>query len=376
MIVSSDRFLEGSAQPNCSAALRIGLYTSSLPHSHRKPPGVDVFVDRLAERLARRGHNVVLFTYSPPLAGRSYELRALEPPSRATSRLQRMFLAPIALNALDTNGLDILHLHGDDWFYVRRRLPTVRTFHGSALYEARHAARARRRAGQYVTFGFEFVAARLATRSYGVIPGDGPGYGTAGHLPLAVDLPMVESFRRPRPPSVLFVGTWAGRKRGRLLHEVFLREVLPRVPDARLVMVSDHCEPGTNVDWVPRPSDDELGKLYRSASVFCLPSSYEGFGLPYIEAMAHGTPVIAASNPGSRFILDGGRYGVLTGDEALGGQIAALLLDEGARTAIARAGRSRAADFGWEDLIDRHERVYREAMAAFNGSRDARATAG
>lgn len=357
--------------PGGSRALRIGLYTSSLPQSHRKPPGVDVFVDRLAEQLASRGHDVTLFSYSRAAARRSYELRTLSPEKIATSNLRRMLIAPLRLNLIDTSGLDVLHLHGDDWFYLRRRLPTVRTFHGSAIYEARYAARARRRAWQYATYGLEIAASRIATRAYGVIPGDGPRYGTAGHLPLGVDLPTDHGFRRAGPPTVLFVGTWMGRKRGSLLHEIFLRDVLPRIPDARLVMVSDHCEPAPNVDWFRRPSDDELAELYRSAWVFCLPSVYEGFGIPFIEAMAHGTPVVATSNPGSRFVLDEGRYGALVDDESLGRQIATLLEDDRARLAIAHAGLSRAAQFNWDGVLDQHEAAYREAIAAFRSPRAA-----
>lgn len=351
--------------------LRIGVYTSSLQSSHRKPPGVDVFVDRLAEHLARRGHEVTVFTYTPATARRSYEHHVLEPESTATSRIRRMLVAPVRLNALDTSHLDVLHLHGDDWFYLRRRTPTIRTFHGSALYEARYATRARRRASQYVTYGLELLAARLATTAYGVIPEDGPGYRTAGHLPLAVELREPDSadrFHRTGPPTVLFVGTWAGRKRGALLHQIFRRDVLSRLPDARLIMVSDHCEPARNVEWLARPTDEELADLYRSAWVFCLPSSYEGFGLPYIEAMAHGTPVVATSNPGSRFVLDGGRYGVIADDESLGARLAALLDDEAGRTTLADAGLRRAHEFGWQQLIEQHERAYRDAMAAFRGA--------
>lgn len=368
MTASLHSTLGSGAQRNAGRSLRIGLYTSSLAPSHRKPPGVDVFVDRLAERLARRGHEVTVFTYTASAMPRTYQLRTLSPAKTATSRLRRMFVAPIRLNEVDTSGLDVLHLHGDDWFYVRRRVPTVRTFHGSALYEARYATRARRRASQYLTYGLELVAAQLATCAYGVIPGDGPGYRTTGHLPLGVDLPAVDRvdfFRRPEPPTVLFVGTWAGRKRGAFLHQVFARAVLPRVPNARLIMVSDRCEPAPNVTWLDRPTDEELDALYRAAWVFCLPSSYEGLGLPYIEAIAHGTPVVATSNPGSRFVLGSGRHGVITDDARLGDQIAALLLDDGARTAFAQAGLRRAADFGWDDVLDSHERAYRDAIAAF-----------
>src|SRR5262249_19792519 len=151
---------------------------------------------------------------------------------------------------LDVTRLDVLHLHGDDWFFLRRTVPTVRTLHGSAFYEARHATSARRRAVQYVTYGLEHLAAGLATGSYGVNPDPGPGPGRTGPLPLAAALPAAWSPGRGGPPLILFVGTWEGRKRGRLLHESFLREVRTVHPDARLVMVSDRCEPARGVVWI------------------------------------------------------------------------------------------------------------------------------
>jgi len=353
-----------------ASPLRIGLYTSSLPQSHAKPPGVDVFVDRLGEQLARRGHHVQMITYSPAGEPRTYELSRLEPACTATSRLRRLTVAPLRLNALDTGGLDVLHLHGDDWFYFRRRVPTIRTLHGSALYEARHATRGLRRAAQYVTYGLERVSLALATASYGVNPDPGPGAGRTGYLPLGVDLPAAWSAARPGPPLVLFVGTWEGRKRGRFLHEAFIRDVLPEHPSARLVMVCDRCESRSpSVEWIPRPSDHELAALYRAAWVFCMPSSYEGFGLPYLEAMAHATPVIATANPGARFVLAAGRYGMIADDGLLGRELAALLGDTRRRSELAVAGRERAAEFSWDVQLDRHERAYRAAIAAFGSSR-------
>jgi glycosyltransferase involved in cell wall biosynthesis len=357
-----------------SESLRIGHYTSALPEAQRKPGGVDVAVDRLAERLAQRGHKIVMFSYSLPEGERSYELRKLAPTSTATSRLRRMFVAPARLNSLDTSDLDVLHLHGDDWFYVHRSIPTVRTFYGSCLYEAQHAVRARRRVAMYTAYVLELLSSRLATRSYGLLPRPGPGYRQVGDLPPGFDLPPLQSLDRMDPPTVLFVGTWGGRKRGQMLHAAFMRDVLPRIPEARLVMVSEYCEPGPGVEFIARPSDDELAQLYTSAWVFCLPSSYEGFGIPYLEAMAYGTPVVATRNEGSQFILDGGRYGLLVGEEELGGRIAALLLDPGRRAEMARAARARAAAFGWDDVLNRHEHAYREAIAAFRATRKSTAS--
>ena len=64
--------------------------------------------------------------------------------------------------------------------------------------------------------------------------------------------------------------------------------------------------------------DAELASLYRRAWAYVTPSTYEGFGLPYLEAMACGTPVVATPNPGSVEILDHGKYGVLAADEEFG----------------------------------------------------------
>ncbi len=60
-----------------------------------------------------------------------------------------------------------------------------------------------------------------------------------------------------------------------------------------------------------RLSDDELADEYGRAWVFCLPSSYEGFGIPYAEAMTAGLPVVATPNVGARYVTDEGAVGSL-----------------------------------------------------------------
>jgi phosphatidyl-myo-inositol alpha-mannosyltransferase len=348
-------------------SLRIGVFSASLPRSGHKPGGVDIHIHRLANRLVERGHAVRVASFSPAPANARYETVALRPRDLGEHTLARLTLVSAAYNLLDTSDLDVVHLHGDDWLYLRRRwVPTVRTFHGSALLEARHATRARRRARQLVCFGLELMASRLATGSYGLIPGDGKPYRVRGPLPIGVDPPDDSAADRARSlhPTVLFVGTWEGRKRGQLLHDAFQCQVLARVPNARLQMVC--AEPpatgAEGVEWIGAPEDAELAELYRQAWVFCLPSSYEGFGLPYLEAMAHGTPVVATPNPGARHVLAEGRYGALVEPAQLGETIACLLLDEQARLELARSGLGRAREFSWDAALDAHERAYADAI--------------
>jgi len=363
-------------------ALRIGIFSASLPRPGRKPGGVDVHVHRLANRLAGRGHRVRVASFSPAPADARYEAVALTPAGLGERTLARISVVSAAFNLVDTSDLDVVHVHGDDWLYLRRGLPTVRTFHGSALMEARHATRARRRALQLACFGLELAAARLATASYGLIPGDGRPYRVRGPLPIGVDVqpalattphgvdvPRTAGGERDGPPTVLFVGTWNGRKRGRLLCEAFVRDVRPRVPDARLQMVCDELPAApAGVEWVPAPDDATLAELYRRAWVFCLPSSYEGFGLPYLEAMAHGVPVLATPNPGARHVL-AGDAGLLVEPARLGAEIARVLLDGERRRELALRARERARAFSWDAALDAHERAYLDAIVRYGSRR-------
>jgi phosphatidyl-myo-inositol alpha-mannosyltransferase len=341
------------------------MFHSTLPEPRRKPGGVEVFVHRLSQHLVGRGHAVTVFSLSPSPSDAGYDVSWPAAHVPARSKIRRLTEVPARLNCIDTARLDILHLHGDDWFFFRRRLPTVRTFYGSAFEEARHGAGAKRRASQAAIFGLEVVAARLATRSYGIAPGWERTYRLSGLLPCGVDVPEHTENRRAERPTILFVGTWDGRKRGRYLHEVFSRDVRTAVPDAQLWMVSDRCEECEGVRWIETPSDDELTSLYGQAWTFCLPSTYEGFGIPYIEAMAQGTPVVASPNPGAKHVLGVGRAGLIARDGELGGALVRSLLDEELRRQLSSAGRARAHDFAWQRVVQAHEAAYDETIAVW-----------
>jgi phosphatidylinositol alpha-mannosyltransferase len=340
------------------------MFQSALPVPGRKPGGVDVFVDRLAQRLALRGHDVQMISLGPAPSGARYAHQRLSGNSRDIG-LQRLLTVPLRLNRLDTSGLDVLHLHGDDWFFVRRRVPTIRSFYGSALHEARHATRLRRRASHRMIFGLELVSARLATRSYSVGPGWRRLYSLSGTLDCGIELSEASDQQdRSAAPSILFVGTWEGRKRGRFLHDVFLHEVRPRLPDAQLWMVSDECVPADGVKWLYGPSDEVLADLYERAWVFCLPSTYEGFGIPYLEAMARGLPVVSSPNIGSRYVLGRSYAGLVADDANLGAALLRLLADGDRRSRMGQAGRLRAGDFTWRRVLDAHEEAYEQTIAA------------
>ena len=96
----------------------------------------------------------------------------------------------------------------------------------------------------------------------------------------------------------------------------------------------------------------------------CLPSAYEGFGRPYVEAMAAGTLVVSTPNPGAREVLDAGRYGVLTDEASLGATLVRVLQSPETRAEFETRALEYVSRFDWDVVAAAYERVYAEVMAA------------
>ena len=120
-------------------------------------------------------------------------------------------------------------------------------------------------------------------------------------------------------------------------------------------LVAELTRRGADVrGYVPK---DELVRLYQSAACLVFPSRYEGFGLPVVEAMACGTPVVAAPEPALEEVA--GDAAIFTDD-----------LAEGVRRALAErerlsaAGLERAKAFSWRETARLTADVYRRMLAA------------
>jgi glycosyltransferase involved in cell wall biosynthesis len=163
--------------------------------------------------------------------------------------------------------------------------------------------------------------------------------------------------RRTKEPSILFVGSLDGRKRGRFLLDGFVQHVQERHPDATLTIVGDGVAAYRGVTCLTGVTDAQLARLYQRSWVYASPSTYEGFGLPYLEAMACGTPVVATANSGSLEVLDRGRYGLLPTEEEFITTVTSLLSDDARRVALAAAGITRASEYSLTRMLDGYEQV-------------------
>ena len=110
-------------------------------------------------------------------------------------------------------------------------------------------------------------------------------------------------------------------------------------------------------------SDLELRRLYRNATAFVYPSLYEGFGLPALEAMAAGTPVVASAAASLPEVI--GRAGLLVEEgttEAWADAMWRIADDSDLRRTLTAAGAERVRDFTWASAAADTEAVYREVL--------------
>ncbi|HVW09098.1 MAG TPA: glycosyltransferase family 1 protein [Bryobacteraceae bacterium] len=110
-------------------------------------------------------------------------------------------------------------------------------------------------------------------------------------------------------------------------------------------------------------SDEEIAKWYRRASIFAFPSLDEGFGMPVIEAMAAGVPVIASNRSSLPEVCgDAAMLVDPRSDGELAEAVGILTRDEELRAKLTAAGKVRATGFRWDEAVRQTIAVYREII--------------
>ncbi|MGQ9567807.1 MAG: glycosyltransferase family 4 protein [Anaerolineae bacterium] len=117
-------------------------------------------------------------------------------------------------------------------------------------------------------------------------------------------------------------------------------------------------------------ADEDLPALYSGAGCFAYPSLYEGFGLPPLEAMACGTPVLASHAGALREVVGNAAWVVDPTDvRDIARGLLALLTDPGTAQAYRERGLAHAATFSWHRLAEQTLEVYRQVVTEARGGR-------
>ncbi len=253
---------------------------------------------------------------------------------------------------------DLLHVHAR-WLPLFTTLPTLHTVRSvppasvrerivqarSALERMRGRVSVRTRGGPVLTVAVsETIAARDAIDR---VISDG------------VDHDVFAPGDKSASPRIFFRGEWAGRHGGRWLYELFIRDIVPHLPHAELVLVTDaSVPPHPRVRMLVPRNESEIADACREAWVFACPVPEASGGTALLEAMASATVVLATNTPAAVEQLGNGRFGVLAEPGIYAGALLRLLHDAGMRDRVSTSAWVRSMDFSWERVADRYLELY------------------
>ncbi|MBI4227466.1 MAG: glycosyltransferase family 4 protein [Candidatus Omnitrophica bacterium] len=179
-----------------------------------------------------------------------------------------------------------------------------------------------------------------------------------------------------RPPYLLWVSAVRPHKNPLTALRAFARLQQRHAIPHQLVMVGEipswyalpqqearRLQLDTAIRWTGAVSRDDLMALYQSASVLLMPSYVEGFGLPVLEAMAAGCPVLVSSIPALSELVENDDVMISPDDvDGWSDRLYNVLFNEELRRTLQARGRQRARQFTWERSAAEHLDVYRTAL--------------
>jgi anaerobic magnesium-protoporphyrin IX monomethyl ester cyclase len=361
--------------------------------------GVGYYTEHLLHHLARVApdDDLIVLSNRPvettePLPDR---VRIVQARRRVPRMVWMQLVAPAALRAA---GADVVHFT-NGMVPLVASVPTVVTIHDMSLrlLPRYHPARrvmlnrplmdiAAKRADAVITVSES--AKQDIVRLYGLDPGRVHVVyeAAAPQFTPVCDVAELERVRLKYGLDdriILYVGTIEPRKNLPKLIEAFARRRRSGELTHQLVCVGpygwlsrgleeliDRSKVAHAIAFTGYVPFEDLPALYSLAEIFVYPSMYEGFGLPVIEAMACGTPVVTGR---AAAVAEVGGQAVEQVDEiegdGLGDALVRLARDPARRRHLARAGLARAEEFSWTRAAEQSLDVYREVAAAREAAR-------
>jgi phosphatidylinositol alpha-mannosyltransferase len=305
----------------------------------------------LANEYARKGHNVTVVSAAPTCPKDSL-YKFVSAGIHGSTKLFRWFTYT---QKIDWSTYDLVHAGGDGHLINASAKFVIRTLLGSSKEEARNQIKGYNKTRMYYLYLMELIGVKQADMVTCISPETQRDFSRELILvPCGIDLGTFQPGQsKSIHPSILFVGIVNSRKRGYLVVDAFEDQVLSKFPTATLNVVRDSLKldnPSIRVHGSLPTA--QLVRQYQENWLVVLPSSYEGFGLPYVEGMACGTPVMATPNPGARFVLDHGKFGMIVDEDMLGNAICNALNAPDVRSHYIEQGLLRAGEFSIKAIAD------------------------
>ena len=361
--------------------MRVGIDGTILT---RKLTGIGVYTLRLTEELAKLSNtDVILFSHREPLVQPAGVETII---SRAPQA--HLFLQLKLPRLLKKHAIDLLH--GPNFYLpLTGKTPKVMTVHdlSGVLHPEMHSAKHRLSQMMFppsLSRARRIIADSSATASelIGEYP-DCENKIDVVHLGVSREMRPASEARKTElreeyalpEEFILFVGTLEPRKNLSGLIRAFAR-IAADIPQKLVIAggegwkfsdiysLASELGIADSLVFTGYIEDDELSALYSLADVFCYPSLYEGFGLPVLEAMACGTPVVTSNISSMPEVA--GDSALLMNPESpveIAKGILRIIGDDSYRKDLIRRGFVRAEEFTWEETARKTREVYLKALS-------------
>jgi phosphatidyl-myo-inositol dimannoside synthase len=257
-----------------------------------------------------------------------------------------------------------------------RKVPFAQYLHGNELVARPHLTR----------FAVRNAAATVVVSRHTeeLLRNTGATESTVHLIPPGTDATVSEVIRKNEQPTIVTVSRLDQRYKGHDVMVEALDRVRQRIPEVMWIVIGDgelraDYEAMTrdrgleqNVSFLGSVSDAERDAWLGRAHVFAMPSRLpadaggEGFGIVFLEAAAHGLPVVAGNVAGARDAIVDGETGVLvdpSDEAAVADAISDLLLDPARADSLGRRGAARAREFDWPLVSRRVEDLLLDLVA-------------
>ncbi len=322
----------------------------------------------LANALVQRGHVVTCYSFSPRPGNALYNHVRFQAKGSG-SPLFAKFLPALVFRRIATDSYDIVHFHGDDYFCFSYA-HSVRTFYGSAFYEALFAHSYQRALYQGLFFLFEIWSSLLRRKNIGISHKSArPIPGISHIIPCGIPLTLFKEAHASKSPhpSLLFLGDLNSRKQGHILLDLFQQHILPHHPDAILTVIGPEAVDAPNVVYRGHVNRTHLLYIWNESWIYCMTSSWEGFGVPVLEAMASNTAVVALRNQGIDALCTHDHNALLsTTVEEFSRMLTDCLSQPSLRQRLTAAGAETVSQYDISRTAHAYEMVYRQLQRAEN----------
>jgi glycosyltransferase involved in cell wall biosynthesis len=355
--------------------------------------GIGTYVRNLLRQLARQDHDTefVLLCHEvdcPTLAALGENFRAVREPARPYSareqwsvpmdlRRERValfhaphyVLPPLVSCRKVVTIHDVIHLMFPQYLPNRLAWAYARTFLWAATHQADRVLTVSETSKRDILRFFPIPSDKITVIYNGI---DERFWTT----PPEDQVTRVRERYQLDDPFVLYAGNIKPHKNLERLIDAFYRLRRDGFADLKLLIIGDEISKYAtlrravhryklhkHVRFFGFVTDEMLAILYRLADAFVFPSLYEGFGLPPLEAMASGTPVVT-SNVSSLPEVAGDAALLIDpyDPDAIAGGLRLVLTDQTLRAELKARGLARAREFSWERSVARVRDIYREVV--------------